>query len=474
MSSNKKTMKITLAFFAVLLTATTAPAQSVSPDPRFAVKMQKDSEDSIASKFTITNQSQIPITAVLIACDDPFSADGPPRYVRSLSDTVIDDSFQIAYQESSTFAVHTPDWASMTCKQGSSVRAILFADGSSFGGSEWVNEILQQRQFTWKAVTNLLDVLQRAVTSKTTKAQLSAQLLKLMRGPFPISMPDGSVASGHTPSIFFVVSRNLGRARENANDSPVPQSLIDDLSAPLLDLRQLIQYAKPAIPGLPQNLDPAAAPPPDFTIKFPDGLVPDGKDFSIGDMISVFYEINATGQKKKDLFDRFSADDEPTLKIHALVAGHPASSMKVAIYAPGCQIQTTNVPDPATYSANKVFACIKLPTVKFTGQILASDLLLDKKCKVQIQLHDPGNMESPSFDVDLADDIAPDENGFFQIEIPDYSQDPVSSSHSATLHFLAGEFRLSAENGSADSKGDLRLSSDYGGPVSFQPRPKEK
>jgi hypothetical protein len=51
-----------------------------------------------------------------------------------------------------------------------------------------------------------------------------------------------------------------------------------------------------------------------------------------------------------------------------------------------------------------------------------------------------------------------------------------------TLQFFAGQFpvgtatiaNLSAENGAADSNGNLRLTSDYGGPVTFQPRPKQK
>ncbi|HEY4838684.1 MAG TPA: hypothetical protein VIH72_08760 [Candidatus Acidoferrales bacterium] len=474
-------MQLVLTTLAFLLAALSAAPQSTTTDPRFTVKMEVDPEYTIESKFTITNQSQIPITAVLIACDSRVPPGRPPGYVRYRTDSLIGDSVQILYQESTILKIHRPDFVSMTCKQDFSVRAVLFSDGSSFGESTWVDEILQRRRSILQSTEELLSFLQNAKNSGTTKAQLTAQLRKLDEGPFLATMPDHTIEPEGTPSIYYDVSRNLLRDRDNPKDSPVSQSFVDELSAPLLDQRQLLLYAKPAIPGLPQDLDPAAAPPPDITIKFPDALGSED-DASIGNMISVFYTLNAKGQKEKSLYDRFSPGDEDTLKIHALVAGHPASSVKVAIYAPGCQIKIINVADPSAYSGREIFQCVKLPTIKFSGQILSSDLLFGKKYAVQIMLHNPGDDETPWFDVYLSDDTTVDESGIFHIDMPDFSQDPVCSEHGVTLQFFAGQFPvdiytiaiLTAQNGSADSEGNLRLVSDYGGPVTFQPQPKKK
>ena len=476
-------MKFILAILVPLLLPLIAAPQTGSQDPRFTVKMQEDPEDSIESKFTITNQSQIPITAVIIACDRRVPAGRPPGYVRYQTDSVIDDSLQIAYQESSNFIVRLPDFVSMTCKQDSSVRALLFADGSSFGETEWVNEILQRRQSAWKSIGDLQDLLQNAKNSGTTKSQLAAQFLQIERGPHPLKMPDHTVEPEGDLSIYQDVSRTLAYASGYAKDSPISQPLVDELSEQLLDLRQILLYSKPAIPGLPQNPN-SAAPPPDFTIKFPHGLDPGG-EFSVGNMVSVFYTLSGQGQKERTLYDRFGPDnddDDETVKIHTLIAGHPVSNLKVAAYAPGCQIKIFNLSDPYAHSGTENFECIKLPTIKFAGQILPSELLFGKKYRIQILLHNPGDNETSWFEVYLTDDIAPDENGRFQIEIPDFSQDPICSSRDVTLQFFAGAFpvgtataaNLSAENGAADSNGNLHLTSDYGGPVIFQPRPKEK
>ena len=397
---------------------------------------------------------------------------------------MIDDTLQIAYQESSNFIVRQPDFVSMTCNQDSSVRAVLFADGSSFGETGWVNEIIQRRQAAWKSIVDLLKLLQNAKNSGTTKAQLAAQLQKIERGPYPTKMPDRTIEPEDDLSIYEDASRVLAHASDYAKDSPVTQSLVDELSEQILDLRQLLLYSKPTLPGLPQNLNSAAAPPPDFSMNFPPGLDPGG-EFSVGYMWAVLYTLCAKGQQELSLYDRFGPDtddEDETVKIHTLVAGHPASSLKIAIYAPGCQIKIVNLSDPYARSGTEGFECVKLPTITFTGQILPSELLFGKKYRIQILLHNPGDSETSWFNVYLVDDIAPDENGKFQIEIPDFSKDPICSSRDATLQFFAGQFpietgalaSLSAQNGAADSNGNLRLTSDYGGPVTFQPRPKQK
>src|SRR4029077_20674855 len=96
-----------------------------------------------------------------------------------------------------------------TCRQDSSVRAVLFADGSSFGESDWVEEILQRRQSSLKSIGGLLDFLQNAKNSGITKAHLRAQLLKIERGPHPTAMPDHKVEPEDDLSIFQDVSRTL-------------------------------------------------------------------------------------------------------------------------------------------------------------------------------------------------------------------------------------------------------------------------
>jgi hypothetical protein len=472
-------LTLTIALLTLLFGAATPALQSASQDPRFTVKMDPPpDEDSIESDFTITNQSSVSITAVLVACDTRPAANGDPRFIRGLADSVIENDFsELFFGESTTIEMHRPDFLSMHCKQDSSVRAVLFKDGTSFGEPNWVNEIIQARLYNWQKSGDLLNILQTAKDSGTTKSKLNDQFLMMERRVIPTKMPSPTDSSLGTTSIYDDVWRNLGRDTDYPNDSPVSQALVDELSEPVLDLRQRLLYSKPPLPGLPNALDPAGAPAPDFTIKLPGGLG-SGTD-SIGDMISVFYTLSAKGQNDKELFDRDFPEKEPkTFHISTLVGGHPASSLRIAVYAPGCQIKTINVPDLSNSSGSESFECIPLPTIRLTGQVLPSSLLDGKKYIIKIKL-DSSTSDAVWSDLFLADDVAPDQNGLFHIDIPDFSQDPSCAASGAVLKFVTayssvGPGKLSdlaAVNSSADSNGNLRLISNYGAVVSFQATP---
>jgi hypothetical protein len=285
-------------------------------------------------------------------------------------------------------------------------------------------------------------------------------------------MPNPVNPSTGLPSIFFDVSRNLGRGRDYPDDAPVSQSLVDELSNPVLNLRQRLLYSNPRLSGLPQSLDPAGAPPPDFKLKIPAGL--DSGDNWFDEMISAFYTLSAKGKQDESLFDRFDIPKEPdTFLIHTLIGGRPASSLQVAFYAPGCQLKIVQVSDLSAYSGNESFECIKLPKITFTGQIISSNLLDGKTHKIEIRLFNSGEDGSPYFDITLTDEAIPDENGVFHAEIPDFSHDPASGSavlRFSTEGYLDGAWapvKLIAADGAANSNGDMRLMSNYGGVVTF-------
>ena len=144
-------LTLTIALLTLLFGAATPALQSASQDPRFTVKMDPPpDEDSIESDFTITNQSSVSITAVLVACDTRPAA----TVIRDLSAASQTASLRMIFRnffsENHQIEMHRPDFLSMHCKQHSSVRAVLIKDGTSFGEPNWVNEIIQARLYNWQ------------------------------------------------------------------------------------------------------------------------------------------------------------------------------------------------------------------------------------------------------------------------------------------------------------------------------------
>ncbi|HUK31653.1 MAG TPA: hypothetical protein VLV89_11110, partial [Candidatus Acidoferrum sp.] len=337
-----QTFIASLALVPLFLTGSVVPAhQDASQDPRFTVELAPDPVDEFYGYvFTITNQSRVPISAVIIACGTSPSESGAPRYVYLYEYNAFGMA-EIPYLESGNFEVHRPEswgYIQMSCNQDTSVKAILFADGSSFGESEWAEKILHMRAYALQTLAERMSYLQAAKNSGIRKRQLRDELMKLSRQEDTVKCSDPLPCALGDPVSYIALWRDLPPDRDYPADAPVTQALVDDLVEPYLDLRQRLIYSKPRLPGIPQDLNPARAPLPDFTIKIPSGLGAD--DDSIGNMITLIYTLSAKGQKDKFLHDWFDPPKKPyTLSIEPMIAGHQATGLQVAMYAPGCQIK---------------------------------------------------------------------------------------------------------------------------------------
>jgi hypothetical protein len=479
-------MKIAFALLAFLFGAMSPAFQDGSTvDPRFTVKLQPvDDEEDITRVITITNKSQSPMVAVLVTCDSGKTPSGVAQYVRSFADGVLEDNeiyselgkIGTKFQESTSFELHRPDFMSMNCNQETAVKAIVFADGSSFGSDEWVRQIIRVRQITWQNANDLIDLLQVARSSGMTKGQLIPQVAALMpRDQDRIrNWPESGVtvfALG-PPAIFKDALSKINSDRKNADDVSVSQSLLDDLLEPLLDMRQRLMYSKPALVGIPEKLGAAGAPSPDYAIKIPTGLAADDAD------IEAFWTLSANGQPVHEWFDDITPPRELfDYRIHTLVAGQAAHRLQGAIYVPGCEIKFVDVTNISDSSGGDSLECVKLPTINFTGQVLPSDILQGHNFKIEITLYNAGDNGTPYFDFDLPD-VSTDEHGVFTVELPDFSRDPgcdlCAPGGSAVIRFSAGGAVLAASSGAADADGGLHPMADYGGMVTFTARRKSK
>jgi hypothetical protein len=468
---------VAIAFLALLASPAVATVQDASQDPRFTVKMEPDPMGEFYGYvFTISNQSQTPISAVLIACDTSATESGAPRYVYHYEDNVFGMA-EIPYQESRSMEVRHPEgWMHQhfSCKENSSIKAVLFVDGSSFGASEWTEKILHKREDVLQTIAERIRYLQDAKDSGITKEQLRDEVLRLSRQQDSNGCLDLFLCGVGDPVSYMDLWRNLLPDRDDPVDAAISQALVDKLDEPYLDLRQRLVYSKPALPGIPQELDPAGAPSPDFTIKLPGGLV--SGDDSYDATIYVFYKLTAQGLPDKLVSEEFGAPTQPdNYVIPTLVSGHRATSLQVAVYASGCQIKIVNVSDLSTHSGIEDFECVKLPSITFRGRILQPNLLEGKQYYVRLQLASSGGHGTLPFTISLSLDMDQDENGEINDEIPDFSQDPACISTGAVLHFTATSTgialrtiaKLVAADGPANSDGDLRPMSDYGGIVTF-------
>jgi len=120
------------------------------------------------------------------------------------------------------------------------------------------------------------------------------------------------------------------------------------------------------------------------------------------------------------------------LRISAAVEGTPAGLAKIFVWSPGCRIATFDIRLQKSSDVHKSFVCSLLPTVSLVGQIRVSELPSTEQLEVRVDY-----LASWACDFfGLADCMVPqiplgaanpDEQGVFQIDLPDFSADPISS-----------------------------------------------
>jgi hypothetical protein len=120
------------------------------------------------------------------------------------------------------------------------------------------------------------------------------------------------------------------------------------------------------------------------------------------------------------------------LQIRAAVGSRPAEQIKMFVWAPGCKIETFEMPIQKFSDIQESFSCSPLSTVALVGQISGTYLHGKKSAEVRVDYLAPwacnffGLVDCmvPQLSLGTAN---PDDRGVFQIEIPDFSADPISS-----------------------------------------------
>lgn len=128
------------------------------------------------------------------------------------------------------------------------------------------------------------------------------------------------------------------------------------------------------------------------------------------------------------------------------VEGKPGESIQMVAWAPGCETRTFTVELRQRAYNELPFECTILPMVTLTGHIHPVDLIRGKPSEVAIwylaewecKFFGWADCMVPQFEVATA---RPDAYGFFEVELPDFSSDPIAGDAKHWGAFT-GEFRV--------------------------------
>jgi hypothetical protein len=180
------------------------------------------------------------------------------------------------------------------------------------------------------------------------------------------------------------------------------------------------------------------------------------------------------------------AEPEQNVYLIGTSVNHQAAeTLKVILYAPGCQIVTIDVPSLSESEKTEEIPCEDLPSITFNGRVELPEPLRTRPYEVEIKYmaywaHDFfGIAEGMVSSFHLAR-VTPDEGGAFQVLLPNFTKDAVTESfhRNAGLQFIARErdtgnivsFLVPAKEEWKNLR-DLPLKPKYPTPVVFKPLP---
>ena len=184
--------------------------------------------------------------------------------------------------------------------------------------------------------------------------------------------------------------------------------------------------------------------------------------------------------------DLVKAEAESNVYLIGTSVHHQAAeTLKVILYAPGCQIVTIVVPSLSGSAKTKEVSCEDLPSITFNGRVELPEPLRSRPYEVEINylaywafdfFHTPEGGVT-TFHLGR---VTPDEGGAFQALLPNFTKDVVTESfhRNARLQFIARErdtgnivsFLVPANKEWKDLR-DLPLKPKYPTPVVFKPLP---
>jgi hypothetical protein len=458
-------MKRVVVFVTLLIAAGIVSPRDAPQDPQVGIQLVTAADGSM--KVSVTNRSELSVTALTISAERT-DANGKPRpYSRIYFDSVTNANAypEIRSQETRELKLGQAGPSANGENYTAKIEAAVFEDGSTFGDDAAVDVILHAREFAWRNLMAVLKTVDTAKAKTVSKDELLHQLDENQKTESDEARKGHSFSSVRPASMAFnsfKINLNMG------GSDPVPAKRIDQISVHLLDLRFRLASSKPQIPGAETTVDADEAAPKNFEIRLPPGTK--------SETVSVSYALRgAPGSGVAGYSTSLvSHPDVQVYKVPTILAGAPAYGVQVRVVEKGCQVRIINIPELESSSGQADFECAKLPMMEFTGRIEPSDQLSVADYRVRIMMSGVG--PSIFFEVGFAN---VENNGRFHAQITDYSGDPAcgpnARSDGGVLRFTVlpakpgGKgFRLDAENSAADGNGYLRPMPDYGGEVLFR------
>jgi len=112
--------------------------------------------------------------------------------------------------------------------------------------------------------------------------------------------------------------------------------------------------------------------------------------------------------------------------------GRPVARIKALLYAPGCAIQTLDLPVAGSNTQEYSFICQPLPSVWIDGVVTRMDRLYGRQVKVQAKYVARWGQSFLESGDDIVTTIPvgnvayPSPDGRFRLSVPDFSQDPLA------------------------------------------------
>ena len=127
--------------------------------------------------------------------------------------------------------------------------------------------------------------------------------------------------------------------------------------------------------------------------------------------------------------------------------GRPVTRIKALLYAPGCAIQTLDLPASGSNNQQYSFVCQPLSSIGITGGLTRMDRLYGRQVKVQAKyvarwaqsFLESGNDIVTT--IPVGDAAYPSPDGRFRLSVPDFSQDPLAGApdHPGELQIWASD-----------------------------------
>ena len=166
--------------------------------------------------------------------------------------------------------------------------------------------------------------------------------------------------------------------------------------------------------------------------------------------------------------------------------GRPATGMRAILYAPGCSIQTLDLPLSESEDGQFPFICRPFPDVPIAGRLTSSDRLYGRELKLQAKYVARwaqsflGLGDEIFTDIPVGDVVYLPADGRFRLSAPDLSQDPLAGTPDHP-----GEFQVWASDKTSGNlvalmipavpqaiktrMGGLKIQSGYPSEIAFAP-----